>query len=71
MTAYQNSKLTELKIQTNPFAKGFREPGEGVEKGEGVPETPLQSEEAVSTLNFLGTENLYEQGYTFNLFKII
>ncbi|KAJ8364349.1 hypothetical protein SKAU_G00131800 [Synaphobranchus kaupii] len=27
VTAYQNSKITELKINSNPFAKGFRENG--------------------------------------------
>ncbi|KAL7372075.1 hypothetical protein ABVT39_009751 [Epinephelus coioides] len=27
VTAYQNSKTTELKINSNPFAKGFREDG--------------------------------------------
>ncbi|NP_001007995.1 T-box transcription factor TBX6 [Xenopus tropicalis] len=27
VTAYQNEKITQLKIQTNPFAKGFREDG--------------------------------------------
>lgn len=27
VTAYQNKKITDLKIQTNPFAKGFREDG--------------------------------------------
>ncbi|CDQ85702.1 unnamed protein product [Oncorhynchus mykiss] len=27
VTAYQNNKITELKIQSNPFAKGFREDG--------------------------------------------
>uniref|UniRef100_A0A3Q1J424 T-box domain-containing protein n=1 Tax=Anabas testudineus TaxID=64144 RepID=A0A3Q1J424_ANATE len=27
VTAYQNSKITELKINSNPFAKGFREDG--------------------------------------------
>ncbi|CAI8023260.1 T-box transcription factor TBX2 [Geodia barretti] len=26
VTAYQNDKITQLKIQTNPFAKGFRTP---------------------------------------------
>ena len=25
VTAYQNTKITELKIENNPFAKGFRE----------------------------------------------
>ncbi|XP_019739051.1 T-box transcription factor TBX6 isoform X2 [Hippocampus comes] len=27
VTAYQNSKITEMKINCNPFAKGFREEG--------------------------------------------
>nr|XP_057917727.1 T-box transcription factor TBX6 [Doryrhamphus excisus] len=27
VTAYQNNKITELKINSNPFAKGFREEG--------------------------------------------
>ncbi|XP_063074895.1 T-box transcription factor TBX6 [Engraulis encrasicolus] len=27
VTAYQNNKITELKIKSNPFAKGFREDG--------------------------------------------
>ncbi|XP_047465424.1 T-box transcription factor TBX6 [Mugil cephalus] len=27
VTAYQNNKITELKINSNPFAKGFREDG--------------------------------------------
>ncbi|XP_036937486.1 T-box transcription factor TBX6 [Acanthopagrus latus] len=27
VTAYQNNKITELKINANPFAKGFREEG--------------------------------------------
>lgn len=27
VTAYQNEKITQLKIDHNPFAKGFRETG--------------------------------------------
>ena len=27
VTAYQNEKVTQLKIDHNPFAKGFRETG--------------------------------------------
>ena len=27
VTAYQNEKVTQLKIDHNPFAKGFRESG--------------------------------------------
>ncbi|XP_054258775.1 T-box transcription factor mls-1-like [Macrosteles quadrilineatus] len=30
VTAYQNEKVTKLKIDNNPFAKGFREGGDGV-----------------------------------------
>ncbi|XP_068167435.1 T-box transcription factor TBX3-like isoform X2 [Antennarius striatus] len=29
VTAYQNDKITQLKIDNNPFAKGFRETGNG------------------------------------------
>merc|ERR1719410_261991 len=29
VTAYQNEKITQLKIDNNPFAKGFRESGAG------------------------------------------
>ncbi|XP_051542802.1 T-box transcription factor TBX3-like [Myxocyprinus asiaticus] len=29
VTAYQNEKVTQLKIDNNPFAKGFRETGNG------------------------------------------
>ena len=28
VTAYQNDKITQLKIDHNPFAKGFRENGQ-------------------------------------------
>ena len=27
VTAYQNDKITQLKIDNNPFAKGFRDTG--------------------------------------------
>lgn len=29
VTAYQNNQITELKIDNNPFAKGFRDSGQG------------------------------------------
>ncbi|KAK7448743.1 hypothetical protein BaRGS_00040083, partial [Batillaria attramentaria] len=29
VTAYQNEKITQLKIDNNPFAKGFRDTGGG------------------------------------------
>lgn len=27
VTAYQNQQITQLKIESNPFAKGFRDSG--------------------------------------------
>uniref|UniRef100_A0A8C5RNZ4 T-box domain-containing protein n=1 Tax=Laticauda laticaudata TaxID=8630 RepID=A0A8C5RNZ4_LATLA len=33
VTAYQNEKITKLKIYNNPFAKGFREHGKNVRHG--------------------------------------
>uniref|UniRef100_A0A670ZWR9 T-box domain-containing protein n=1 Tax=Pseudonaja textilis TaxID=8673 RepID=A0A670ZWR9_PSETE len=35
VTAYQNEKITKLKIYNNPFAKGFREHGKNVRHREG------------------------------------
>ncbi|VDP71121.1 unnamed protein product [Echinostoma caproni] len=29
VTAYQNERITQLKIDNNPFAKGFRDNGTG------------------------------------------
>ena len=29
VTAYQNEKITQMKIDHNPFAKGFRDAGNG------------------------------------------
>lgn len=29
VSAYQNTNLTQLKIENNPFAKGFRDRGQG------------------------------------------
>lgn len=29
VTAYQNERITQLKIDNNPFAKGFRDNGQG------------------------------------------
>ncbi|XP_064116447.1 T-box transcription factor TBX5-A-like [Macrobrachium nipponense] len=36
VTAYQNASITQLKIDNNPFAKGFRETGQGRNKKKGV-----------------------------------
>nr|CAE45769.1 Tbx2/3 protein [Pleurobrachia pileus] len=34
VTAYQSEKITQLKIEHNPFAKGFREPGTATQAAE-------------------------------------
>ncbi|XP_011307423.1 T-box-containing protein TBX6L-like [Fopius arisanus] len=57
VTAYQNESITKLKIDNNPFAKGFRETGHyrckrkleessenSQEEEPGTPETPKNSE---------------------------
>ncbi|XP_015679933.1 T-box-containing protein TBX6L-like [Protobothrops mucrosquamatus] len=36
VTAYQNEKVTKLKIYNNPFAKGFREHGKNVRRREKI-----------------------------------
>ncbi|RWS15010.1 T-box domain containing protein-like protein [Dinothrombium tinctorium] len=36
VTAYQNEKITKLKIDNNPFAKGFRETGAGRSSKKGL-----------------------------------
>lgn len=40
VTAYQNQKITKLKIDHNPFAKGFRETG-GAKRGKRKSQDPL------------------------------
>ncbi|CAF4598323.1 unnamed protein product, partial [Rotaria magnacalcarata] len=42
VTAYQNDQITKLKINNNPFAKGFREPTQG-KKNNSKPVKRLQS----------------------------
>ncbi|KAM8743717.1 T-box transcription factor TBX3a isoform 2-T2 [Acanthopagrus schlegelii] len=48
VTAYQNDKITQLKIDHNPFAKGFRDTGNG--RREKRPESCV-----ITTRNNLGT----------------
>ncbi|XP_077865594.1 T-box 2/3 isoform X1 [Saccoglossus kowalevskii] len=46
VTAYQNEKVTQLKIDHNPFAKGFRENGAGKrEKTRKMQQTSLEASE--------------------------
>ena len=47
VTAYQNDKITQLKIDHNPFAKGFRENGQLRGKRK-------MSHEGKSTYNYCG-----------------
>eukprot|EP00062_Callorhinchus_milii_P000925 gi/632935503/ref/XP_007890311.1/ PREDICTED: T-box transcription factor TBX22-like [Callorhinchus milii] len=51
VTAYQNQQITRLKIDRNPFAKGFRDPGRNRVSLEGVIDSyPWRA--AVPTLDF-------------------
>ncbi|KAJ8353574.1 hypothetical protein SKAU_G00211410 [Synaphobranchus kaupii] len=43
VTAYQNLRITQLKIDYNPFAKGFREDGPGQQPFRPRPEAPNAS----------------------------
>ncbi|XP_063313126.1 T-box protein VegT-like [Pelobates fuscus] len=45
VTAYQNEKITKLKIDHNPFAKGFREQERGHKRGDNsktIPQSPIK-----------------------------
>ncbi|KAJ8399502.1 hypothetical protein AAFF_G00412140 [Aldrovandia affinis] len=46
VTAYQNLRITQLKIDYNPFAKGFREDGPGHQPLRSRPEPPNASMES-------------------------
>ncbi|KAM7018829.1 uncharacterized protein LKV04_007512 [Tautogolabrus adspersus] len=45
VTAYQNDKITQLKIDNNPFAKGFRVTGNGRREKRRLQHSPVKSEE--------------------------
>ena len=43
VTAYQNEKITQMKIDHNPFAKGFRDTGAGKSQKKKMSGTQLQA----------------------------
>ncbi|KAM3867695.1 T-box transcription factor TBX3 [Diretmus argenteus] len=45
VTAYQNDKITQLKIDNNPFAKGFRDTGNGRREKRKLQHTSQKSKE--------------------------
>ncbi|XP_072289900.1 uncharacterized protein [Eucyclogobius newberryi] len=45
VTAYQNDKITQLKIDNNPFAKGFRDTGNGRREKRKLPHASEQRKE--------------------------
>ncbi|CAG9862451.1 unnamed protein product [Phyllotreta striolata] len=47
VTAYQNAKVTKLKIDNNPFAKGFRETGQAKCKRKRIEKEKIDNEELV------------------------
>nr|XP_033494546.1 T-box transcription factor TBX2b-like isoform X1 [Epinephelus lanceolatus] len=49
VTAYQNEKITQLKIDNNPFAKGFRDTGNGrrEKRSKQLPMSPHESQSKV------------------------
>ncbi|XP_068244054.1 T-box transcription factor TBX20-like [Palaemon carinicauda] len=75
VTAYQNASITQLKIDNNPFAKGFRETGQGRNKKKiaredvavlGVDQNDINIRSAVQVPNEIDNEALMDvsdQGY--------
>ncbi|ALC43727.1 Doc3 [Drosophila busckii] len=53
VTAYQNDRITKLKIDNNPFAKGFRESGQSrcKRKLNEAPPSPTPSQSTVDTID--------------------
>ncbi|XP_034548267.1 T-box transcription factor TBX3-like [Notolabrus celidotus] len=49
VTAYQNDMITQLKIDNNPFAKGFRDTGNGRREKRKLQHSPIKSEEMLMT----------------------
>ncbi|XP_058483775.1 T-box transcription factor TBX3-like [Solea solea] len=49
VTAYQNEKITQLKIDNNPFAKGFRDTGNGKREKRSIQENLTVLHEGQST----------------------
>ncbi|XP_022521980.2 T-box transcription factor TBX3 [Astyanax mexicanus] len=50
VTAYQNDKITQLKIDNNPFAKGFRDTGNGRrEKRKSVVQMKITEEQKIES----------------------
>ncbi|CAJ1068758.1 T-box transcription factor TBX3-like [Xyrichtys novacula] len=49
VTAYQNDKITQLKIDNNPFAKGFRDTGNGRREKRKLQHSPIKSKEMLMT----------------------
>ncbi|KAM9822165.1 T-box transcription factor TBX3-like [Syngnathus typhle] len=50
VTAYQNDKITQLKIDNNPFAKGFRDTGNGKREKRQLPDSSTKSNKVRMTV---------------------
>ncbi|XP_072289952.1 T-box transcription factor TBX22 [Eucyclogobius newberryi] len=64
VTAYQNQQITKLKIDRNPFAKGFRDPGRNRGVLDGLLESypwrgPLSLDLKPFSMTLHGTEHIY------------
>ncbi|KAM6954281.1 T-box transcription factor 16 [Aplochiton taeniatus] len=55
VTAYQNTKITKLKIDHNPFAKGFRDEGTNTKRR--APKNPVCSEKRPKATDALNRES--------------
>uniref|UniRef100_A0A3Q3FFL9 T-box transcription factor 15 n=1 Tax=Labrus bergylta TaxID=56723 RepID=A0A3Q3FFL9_9LABR len=64
VTAYQNQQITRLKIDRNPFAKGFRDSGRNRTGLEAIMETYAFWRPPVRTLTFEDFTNIVKQTLT-------
>ncbi|XP_034406538.1 T-box transcription factor TBX2b-like [Cyclopterus lumpus] len=64
VTAYQNEKITQLKIDNNPFAKGFRDTGNGRREKRSKPVTISSMHEGRLDLDCADSDDSCEQPST-------
>ncbi|XP_039870648.1 T-box transcription factor TBX3-like [Simochromis diagramma] len=66
VTAYQNEKITQLKIDNNPFAKGFRDTGNGrrEKRNKQLNISSLNGNQSKADQDFADSDDSYEQPST-------
>ncbi|KAM7374105.1 hypothetical protein PAMP_006782 [Pampus punctatissimus] len=70
VTAYQNEKITQLKIDNNPFAKGFRDTGNGrrEKRNKHLTISSLHENQSKAEQDCADSDDSYEQPSTSEMF---